>query len=88
MSNGANRPYQRAFEPDFAVKTITRLAGARFDAKIVTAFLRAFEAGQIQGLQRAPKSPERLRSAAARNRIHVNSNMPRKEHLVSFDRQG
>ena len=60
-----NRPYQRAFEPDFAVKTITRLAGARFDAKIVTAFLRAFEAGQIQVLHRAPRSPERLRSAAA-----------------------
>ncbi len=60
-----NRPYQRAFEPDFAVKTITRLAGARFDAKIVTAFLRAFEAGQIQVLQRTPRSPERLRSAAA-----------------------
>ena len=48
-----NRPYQRAFEPDFAVKTITRLAGARFDAKIVTAFLRAFEAGQIQVLHPA-----------------------------------
>ncbi len=60
-----NRPYQRAFEPDFAVKTITRLAGARFDAKIVTAFLRAFEAGQIQVLQRTPRSPERLQSAAA-----------------------
>ncbi len=53
-----NRPYQRAFEPDFAVKTITRLAGARFDAKIVTAFLRAFEAGQIQVLRGAPKSVE------------------------------
>ena len=61
-----NRPYQRAFQPDFAVKTITRLAGARFDAKIVTAFLRAFEAGQIQVLQRPAKDPERLRSAAAR----------------------
>ena len=61
-----NRPYQRAFEPDFAVKTITRLAGARFDAKIVTAFLRAFEAGQIQVLQRAPRDAERLQSAVAR----------------------
>ena len=60
-----NRPYQRAFEPAFAVKTITRLAGARFDAKIVTAFLRAFEAGQIQVLQRAPRDAQSLRSAAA-----------------------
>ncbi len=60
-----NRPYQRAFEPDFAVKTITRLAGARFDAKIVTAFLRAFEAGQIQVFHRTAKNAERLQSAAA-----------------------
>ncbi len=60
-----NRPYQRAFEPAFAVKTITRLAGARFDAKIVTAFLRAFEAGQIQVLHRAPSGAEPLQPAAA-----------------------
>jgi HD-GYP domain-containing protein (c-di-GMP phosphodiesterase class II) len=60
-----NRPYQRAFEPDFAVKTITRLAGARFDAKIVTAFLRAFEAGQIQVLHRARRGAEPLQPAAA-----------------------
>ena len=43
-----NRPYQRAYEPEFAVQTIKKLAGARFDAKIVTAFLRAFEAGQVK----------------------------------------
>jgi HD-GYP domain-containing protein (c-di-GMP phosphodiesterase class II) len=60
-----NRPYQRAFEPEFAVKTITRLAGARFDAKIVTAFLRAFEAGQIQVLQRTRQRDDSLKSAAA-----------------------
>jgi HD-GYP domain-containing protein (c-di-GMP phosphodiesterase class II) len=60
-----NRPYQRAFEPDFAVKTITRLAGARFDAKIVTAFLRAFEAGQIQVLHPSSRVAESLPSAAA-----------------------
>jgi putative nucleotidyltransferase with HDIG domain len=43
-----SRPYQRAYDPNFAVETITRLAGQRFDAKIVTAFLQAFEAGEIQ----------------------------------------
>ncbi|MDX1502134.1 MAG: HD domain-containing protein [Thermoanaerobaculia bacterium] len=43
-----NRPYQRAYEARFAVETIRRLTGARFDAKVVTAFLRAFEAGQIR----------------------------------------
>ena len=61
-----NRPYQRAFKPEFAVKTITRLAGARFDAKLVTAFLRAFEAGQIQVLHRTRQNDDRRESTAAR----------------------
>ena len=43
-----SRPYQRAYEPAFAVKTIEKLTGTRFDAKVVTAFLRAFKAGQIK----------------------------------------
>ena len=43
-----SRPYQRAYDPTFAVETITRLAGQRFDAKVVTAFLRAFEAGEMK----------------------------------------
>ena len=41
------RPYQRAYGPVFAVETITRLTGSRFDAKVVTAFLRAFELGDL-----------------------------------------
>jgi putative nucleotidyltransferase with HDIG domain len=43
-----NRPYQQAYSLQFAVETITKLTGSRFDAKIVTAFLRAFEAGEIR----------------------------------------
>jgi len=43
-----NRPYQKAYSLRFAVETITRLTGSRFDAKIVTAFLRAFDAGDIR----------------------------------------
>jgi HD-GYP domain-containing protein (c-di-GMP phosphodiesterase class II) len=51
-----NRPYQQAYSLQFAVETITRLTGSRFDAKIVTAFLRAFEAGEIRsGAVRAPR---------------------------------
>ncbi|MFN7940414.1 MAG: HD domain-containing protein [Thermoanaerobaculia bacterium] len=42
-----SRPYQKAYAPRYAVDTITGLAGSRFDAKVVTAFLRAFEAGDI-----------------------------------------
>jgi putative nucleotidyltransferase with HDIG domain len=52
-----NRPYQQAYSLQFAVETITRLTGSRFDAKIVTAFLRAFEAGDIRaGAVRSPRT--------------------------------
>lgn len=42
-----SRPYQRAYDEAFAVETIRRLTGTRFDAKVVTAFLQAFEAGEV-----------------------------------------
>jgi putative nucleotidyltransferase with HDIG domain len=60
-----NRPYQRAYEPDFAVETITRLAGTRFDAKVVTAFLQAFESGQIQKRTTPPPAEEEVRAVAS-----------------------
>lgn len=47
-----NRPYQQAYSLDFALSTITKLAGSRFDAKVVTAFLRAVEAGEVR-----PRNP-------------------------------
>ncbi|HEX6900140.1 MAG TPA: HD domain-containing phosphohydrolase [Thermoanaerobaculia bacterium] len=53
-----NRPYQQAYSLQFAVETITRLTGSRFDAKIVTAFLRAFEAGEIRVGPARPARPE------------------------------
>ena len=53
-----NRPYQRAYEPAFAVQRLRELAGKRFDAKVVTAFLRAFEAGEIQLRESAPLQSE------------------------------
>jgi putative nucleotidyltransferase with HDIG domain len=43
-----NRPYQQAYSLQFAVETITKLTGSRFDAKVVTAFLRAYEGGEIR----------------------------------------
>jgi putative nucleotidyltransferase with HDIG domain len=68
-----NRPYQQAYSLEFAVETITKLAGNRFDAKIVTAFLRAFEAGEVRvtnvvggtRLERLPE-PEVIEARAAR----------------------
>jgi len=54
-----NRPYQQAYSLQFAVETVTRLAGSRFDAKIVTAFLRAYDAGEIRA---APARASRLES--------------------------
>ncbi len=43
-----NRPYQTASSPEFALQTIKKLTGTRFDARIVTAFLLAWDAGQIE----------------------------------------
>ncbi|MDH3254817.1 MAG: HD domain-containing protein [Acidobacteriota bacterium] len=58
-----NRPYQRAFEPAFAVQRVKELAGSRFDAKVVTAFLQAFEAGEVQ-LRRQTSTAESNRQTA------------------------
>ena len=43
-----NRPYQQAGNIELAVETITKLTGSRFDAKVVTAFLRAVQAGDVR----------------------------------------
>jgi putative nucleotidyltransferase with HDIG domain len=49
-----NRPYQKAYEPDFAVETIIKLQGKRFDVAVVDAFHRAYQSGLIQ---KRPPSP-------------------------------
>lgn len=62
-----NRPYQQAYSLEYAVETITKLTGSRFDAKIVTAFLRAFEAGEIRPRPaRTETQAAPVRAAAAR----------------------
>ncbi len=43
-----NRPYQSASSPEYALQTIKKLVGSKFDAKIVTAFLIAWEADHIK----------------------------------------
>ena len=43
-----NRPYQEASSPEKAMEIIKKLTGTKFDAKIVTAFLLAWEAGHIR----------------------------------------
>jgi putative nucleotidyltransferase with HDIG domain len=63
-----NRPYQQAYSLQFAVETITRLTGSRFDAKIVTAFLRAFEAGEIRAGETRPGRQEQPELKAAGQR--------------------
>ena len=60
-----NRPYQKAYEPDFALQKLRELAGQRFDAKVVTAFLRGYESGQIQLRRRPVAQPEQARAVAA-----------------------
>ncbi|MEM6797805.1 MAG: HD-GYP domain-containing protein, partial [Acidobacteriota bacterium] len=43
-----NRPYQTASSPEYAIETIKKLTGTRFDAKVVTAFLLAWQAGHVR----------------------------------------
>lgn len=66
-----NRPYQQAYTLEFAVETITKLTGARFDAKVVTAFLRAYEQGEIQPAQRREGQEQQAerKPAAVRSRV-------------------
>jgi putative nucleotidyltransferase with HDIG domain len=61
-----NRPYQKAYEPLFAVETIIKLTTKRFDVHVVEAFKVAFESGQIQKRQPAqPAGPTPVAKAAA-----------------------
>ena len=47
----SDRPYRkRRREPELALEIIKRSAGSQFDPKVVTAFLKAWETGQIQVL--------------------------------------
>lgn len=43
-----NRPYQQAYSLQESIDIITKLTGKRFDAKVVTAFLRAYENGEVR----------------------------------------
>ena len=43
-----NRPYQTAYELDYALKMIGHLSGKRFDPNVVEAFARAVEKGAIK----------------------------------------
>lgn len=53
-----NRPYQKAFSLEEAIEIITNLAGSRFDAKVVTAFLRACAKKEIQAPDPGPEPKE------------------------------
>jgi putative nucleotidyltransferase with HDIG domain len=43
-----NRPYQKAYTLEEAIEIITKLTGTRFDARVVTAFLKAYEVGEVR----------------------------------------
>ena len=60
-----NRPYQKAYGYAYAVETITKLTGARFDAKVVTAFLRAFQQGAIKVREGEEGEPAEIVRASA-----------------------
>lgn len=58
------RPYQNAYSTDYALQTIKKLTGTKFDARIVTAFLLAWEAGHIKKEQ-ADASTSKVRVPTA-----------------------
>ncbi len=60
-----DRPYQRAYSLEEAVATVRRLAGTRFDAKVVTAFLRAYERGEVKVAPLRPRPVRRAGGEAA-----------------------
>lgn len=67
-----NRPYQKAYTLKFAVETIIKLTGSRFDAKITTAFLRAYETGELRPADETPQElppPVEQGPAAVRSRV-------------------
>ncbi len=53
-----NRPYQKAYSLDEATAIITKLTGSRFDAKVVTAFFRAYEHGEVRTADPGPAPKE------------------------------
>ena len=58
-----DRPYQRGCSPEQAVHRVQELVGQRFDAKIVSGFLAAYEAGDIELPDRPPNEafgPQRM----------------------------
>ncbi len=87
-----NRPYQTASSPEFAIQTVKKLTGTRFDARIVTGFLLAWDAGQIEMDPPSPelaappsaKSPEAASKAAAAPRKAAKST-PRPENRQPND---
>ena len=44
----SDRPYRKRMELELALEIIERSAGSQFDPKVVAAFLKAWETGQIQ----------------------------------------
>lgn len=68
-----NRPYQKASSPDYAIQIIKKLTGTKFDAKVVTAFLLAYEAGHIaldQGANVPPAKPAESQAAPSSLAAH------------------
>ncbi|MEM6456627.1 MAG: HD domain-containing phosphohydrolase [Acidobacteriota bacterium] len=65
------RPYQEARTAEFTLETIKKLTGTKFDARIVTAFLLAYDAGHIE------RAREQAEIRSANLRTHITDPLPR-----------
>jgi HD-GYP domain-containing protein (c-di-GMP phosphodiesterase class II) len=62
-----NRPYQRAFDPQEALKIIHSLAGKRLDPDAVAALTSVFERGEIRVMRRRTVTPTNPAAGVAEN---------------------
>lgn len=46
------RPYRAGLPPEVAIKELKKYSGTQFDSRVVKAFMRAFEKGEIDGIPR------------------------------------
>ncbi|HMK28899.1 MAG TPA: HD-GYP domain-containing protein, partial [Terriglobales bacterium] len=63
-----NRPYQAAFDPEYAVRIIKTLSKTRFDVRCVEALAQLFERGELRVRRAATvteEAPQALTAAAA-----------------------
>lgn len=67
-----NRPYQAAMDPEYVIRIINSLAATKFDANVVKAMTRVFEAGKLRIHRAATVTGEEAAAAAVTSAVEPN----------------